>query len=171
MKNVFKFTGAVLLLTGLSGCVTDYEAGSRMAVREDINILREDLNRTQGRVETVELENQRLASEYAKLKTTAADARNQALMQERLDNLERQIQAMNQAREKDKQIIVDQLSTKIVEIMNRPVARSGEHIVAAGETLSSIALAYKVKVNAIMEANALQNPNSLRIGQRLIIPK
>jgi LysM repeat protein len=44
------------------------------------------------------------------------------------------------------------------------------HIVQPGETLTSIAARYGVSPQAIMAANALQNPNRIVSGQRLIIP-
>lgn len=44
------------------------------------------------------------------------------------------------------------------------------HIVSNGETLSSIAAQYSIKVETIMWQNGISNPNSLRIGQELVIP-
>ena len=46
-----------------------------------------------------------------------------------------------------------------------------EHVVKDGETLSTIAAAYKVKPAAIIEANDLKNPDVLRKGQKLFIPQ
>jgi len=44
------------------------------------------------------------------------------------------------------------------------------HVVQAGETLSAIAARYGVTTTALAEANQLQNPDRLAIGQRLVIP-
>lgn len=44
------------------------------------------------------------------------------------------------------------------------------HIVQFGDTLSHIAERYGVTVEAIMQANQLDNPNMLTVGQSLIIP-
>ena len=44
------------------------------------------------------------------------------------------------------------------------------HVVAAGETLSAIAARYGVTTAALVEANKLDNPDRLAIGQRLVIP-
>jgi LysM repeat protein len=44
------------------------------------------------------------------------------------------------------------------------------HVVKAGETLSMIATRYGVSIQAIIEANNLQNPNLLLVGQKLTIP-
>jgi LysM repeat protein len=46
-----------------------------------------------------------------------------------------------------------------------------EHVVKEGDTLSAIATAYKVKTSAIVEANKLQSPYTLRTGQKLFIPQ
>ncbi|MGQ9553412.1 MAG: LysM peptidoglycan-binding domain-containing protein [Anaerolineae bacterium] len=44
------------------------------------------------------------------------------------------------------------------------------HVVAAGETLSTIAEAYGVTTEALVEANDIDNPSLITIGQELIIP-
>jgi membrane-bound lytic murein transglycosylase D len=44
-----------------------------------------------------------------------------------------------------------------------------EHVVRRGETLSHIAQRYKTTVSAIQATNRIKNPNSVRIGQRLVI--
>lgn len=53
-----------------------------------------------------------------------------------------------------------------------PPAQSGGvvHIVAWGETLSSIALRYGTTVEAIRAANGLADPSRIYAGQRLVIP-
>ena len=55
-----------------------------------------------------------------------------------------------------------------------PTATPGSlviHVVQPGETLSSIARQYGVTSQAIMEANGLDDPNLLEVGQELIIPQ
>ena len=44
------------------------------------------------------------------------------------------------------------------------------YIVQQGDTLSGIAFAFGVDVRALMAANHITNPNSLRVGQKLVIP-
>jgi LysM repeat protein len=44
------------------------------------------------------------------------------------------------------------------------------HIVARGDTLSEIAAKYGVAQDLITKANAMDNPNMLYVGQKLIIP-
>lgn len=44
------------------------------------------------------------------------------------------------------------------------------YVVQPGDTLGSIALKYDVSVEAIMQANGLADPNTLSVGQSLVIP-
>lgn len=46
-----------------------------------------------------------------------------------------------------------------------------EHVVESGETLGEIARNYGVTVEVIVEANDLGDPDALRMGQTLFIPK
>ena len=51
----------------------------------------------------------------------------------------------------------------------KPVATS-HHTVAHGETVYSIGRAYKMNPNAIIAANNLGSPDTIKVGQRLVIP-
>jgi LysM repeat protein len=44
------------------------------------------------------------------------------------------------------------------------------HVVQPGETLSEIARTYGVAVDEIVQANGLDNPNAISVGQALVIP-
>ena len=50
------------------------------------------------------------------------------------------------------------------------VAAAIEHVVAAGETLSEIADLYGVTVEAIVEANELEDADLINVGDTLTIP-
>ncbi len=57
-----------------------------------------------------------------------------------------------------------------------PVAKTAAgdavtHMVAKGETLSSIALQYKVSISSLKSANKISDERKLRIGQKLAIPQ
>ena len=52
-----------------------------------------------------------------------------------------------------------------------PAATPLVHVVARGETLIAIAARYGVTVAAIREANGITDPNLIRVGQRLVIPR
>ena len=44
------------------------------------------------------------------------------------------------------------------------------HIVVAGDTLSAIARAFGVSLDAILAVNDIPDPNALLVGQRIVIP-
>ncbi len=46
-----------------------------------------------------------------------------------------------------------------------------EHVVEAGQTLSEIARAYGVRMESIVQENNLKDAGSIRVGQKLFIPK
>jgi len=64
------------------------------------------------------------------------------------------------------------LSASARDVRGKEAAQAGAtvHVVAAGETLSAIAARYGVTTAALVEANKLDNPDRLAIGQRLVIP-
>lgn len=64
------------------------------------------------------------------------------------------------------QLVIPGLTAADVEAANQIV-----HIVAAGESLGSIAVQYGVSVDAIIETNRIADPNRIRVGDRLIIPQ
>jgi LysM repeat protein len=47
---------------------------------------------------------------------------------------------------------------------------TGEHVVAAGQTLSGIASHYGIGVSELASTNGITNPNLIRVGQRLQVP-
>jgi LysM repeat protein len=49
-------------------------------------------------------------------------------------------------------------------------ARGERHVVQSGESLSAIAADFGVSVEAIMAANSLDDPNTIVVGQELLIP-
>lgn len=53
---------------------------------------------------------------------------------------------------------------------NIPVAGQQIHVVVSGETLGGIANRYNTSISAIVELNGLANPDSLAVGDELLIP-
>ncbi|MFN2132533.1 MAG: LysM peptidoglycan-binding domain-containing protein, partial [Anaerolineae bacterium] len=51
-----------------------------------------------------------------------------------------------------------------------PTSTSALYTVRASDTLAAIAQAYGVTVSAIVEANSIQDPNVIEVGQALVIP-
>jgi LysM repeat protein len=51
-----------------------------------------------------------------------------------------------------------------------PTSEPVVHVVQPGDSLAAIARRYGVPLEAVIEANAIQDPNLIRAGQRLVIP-
>jgi len=180
--RLFFILGACFASIGLlPGCTTYDDSRSAVQENENILVLREDVNRCKSRMETMEIEQQRILNEIQQMRAKGQDENTNA----KLDELERRITALDAARASDRQAIIDQLSGNVAKMMGATAAPKTtkktsssaasttgyEHIVKEGETLSTIAAAYKVKPSAIIEANDLKNPDALRKGQKLFIPQ
>ena len=192
MKTYLRIAGAFslmsLVVAGLSGCNTLSDSDRAVAQeREDMNIMRTDIDRLNGRLERMEMENARIAKELEQVRNSASSSSaDRAAAQTRMNDIERRLQLLDAAREKDRKAIIDQLSAKISEILSanrgptsRPrtaprttAAGAGQtvHEVQPGETLSAIAARYKVRADAIIQANDLQDPDHLVAGKTLVIP-
>jgi LysM repeat protein len=59
---------------------------------------------------------------------------------------------------------------KAVAVPPAPVVTGPTHVVAKGETLTSIAKLYKVSVADLQKSNKIENERTLQIGQTLTIP-
>ena len=193
MKQYLKIIGIMTVLANLLGCATMQDSSDVTQQQEDMLLLKEDLNRTKGKLETLEMEYQRLLRELDALQGAANSSKGEtSSTQARLDEIDRRLSVLEGARIKDRQAIVDQLSGKMADIMGDGAtgkssrkSKAGstkagagtagttgyEHVVKDGDTLTAIAAAFKVKTSAIIEANKLQSPYTLRTGQKLFVPQ
>ena len=176
-----------LVYLTLTGCVTYTSGYGQRATeqREDVLLLREENQRLVGRIEGLEIEAQRMQRELDAQRNELQRTQSQDVST-KLVELDQRIVALQQAREKDRQELVDRLTKTIEQLMKsqttaRPANTSTraatttgygyEHVVGAGETLSQIAAAYSVRAKTIIDANHLKNPDQLRVGQKLFIPE
>ncbi len=173
----------VALLALASGCATiEDQNRAELEHEQDMEILQDKVNKLQGRIEGIEIEQQRIHQQLdAVPRSSAAQIES---LQARVNELDARIQSVNAAREKDKQVIIDQLSGKIAQVVSssnsskaatksNKKAASGEgyeHVVEGGQTISAIAQAYGVRTSDIITANDLKDPNHLKVGQKLFIP-
>ena len=184
------------LLAG-GGCITYYDERNAQAMEEAENqrVLNERLKRIEGQIEGLQMENQRLGTEIETVRRQMDTVgQNQSrLMQGQLEELAKRIRALDEARATDRQAMLDDISRKVADLINRRAPSPGststggratptrrpatgnevgyEHVVAENETLSAIAQAYGVKTTAIIEANNITDPTKVRVGQKLFIPK
>lgn len=177
-----KNAALALSFTAASGCVTLVDENAMTRQQADMDIIREDIQKLSERLNSVQLEQQNLTREMDALKKAP---REDADSRARIDELNRQIRAVNSAREADRKQIVEELSRKVAAIVGGSAGVSSgssggsrsatsetgyEHVVKAGETLSKIAKEYKVSVATIRQANGLKS-DVVRLGQKLFIPQ
>ncbi len=189
-----KYLRLLPVVAGLSlagaGCVAvpATEALPPPASQADMGYLREELRRLNARLDASEAELGRVQEDIVAARSGQPDmasATQVASMQTQLDDLQRQIRALDSARVQDKKEIYDDISKKIATLLKSAPASSGasraakprsgsqtgiEHVVQPGETLSKIAVAYGKKMQALMEENGLKNADSIYVGQKLFIP-
>ncbi|TAN38185.1 MAG: LysM peptidoglycan-binding domain-containing protein [Verrucomicrobia bacterium] len=193
-RNRALLLAPVLLAGGFAGCVTtqDYQTKLDAQAQENARLLQEQTGKLVGRVEALEVENQKLNNDIAALRANqsraAAGATDTQALRAELGDFDRRIRTMEAGREKDKQELVDTLSRKISQIMGgAPVdsgskrrksssgeshsSGGGDYVVKSGDSLSKIASAHGITLAALMEANGIKNSNQIRVGQKLVIPK
>jgi len=161
------------LLAG--GCVSTVNERRMQEMRRqtEFDRMTAAVSRIEERVEALSVAQQGIYEEIEALKTAAKDDRAKTAAD--LQRLAEQIKAGEAALEAARRDIVDFLSKRMAEIMRRPgqgrFETGVEHAVQAGETLSQIAAAYGVTVEAVVKANGLKNPDAIRAGQVLFIPQ
>ena len=169
--------GIGLLLSG--GCVTLVDQSAMAQQQADMERMRDEVQRIQEKLNGIELEQQNLAREIG---TIRGSPKEDTVVRNRIDTLERQVQSLAAARDTDRKQIVNQVAS-LVGSSSGGASSSGhssgrksasqtgyEHVVESGQTLSAIAAAYKVSMTSIKNANNLKS-NTVRVGQKLFIPK
>ncbi len=166
-----------------SGCVTAYPdtaATEQARLRTEVSYLNQNFERMQNRLDVVQEEQEQLLRELDRLRNTVE--RDHQAEQTRLrDEMEKRFAAFEQERETERNYIIEQVTQRIAAHLEQAGTRTSAagagrtehgryHEVRAGETLSEIAAAYQVRANVIAQANDLENPDRLRVGQRLFIP-
>lgn len=180
------------------GCVTvpdrDDGAAQAQAAREkaEISALRADLDSMKERVAGIERNTLEAMQKLEALKGTfSTESRS---LHESISAQERVIKASEASHEELRKRIIEDLSTKLEQIMRRQGAPAvtpkgsqgghssasndtktskgagGEYIVKQGDTLTAIAARHGVKASDISQANGLKD-GKIRIGQKLVIPE
>ncbi|MFH1038692.1 MAG: LysM peptidoglycan-binding domain-containing protein [PVC group bacterium] len=96
-----------------------------------------------------------------------------------IEALRKELDSTRGTTEKKISIILDEVARENERILKSIQSSRGkagfaqgyEHVVKSGESISTIAREYKVTSDAIVQANQLTNPNSIRVGQILFIPQ
>jgi LysM repeat protein len=152
-------------------------------VAQQLAILDEKLNRLRADVEALQFNQEKTQKQIAELQTQVLNLRqaNTGTSTTDLQTLEAKIKAVDAAREKDRQVILDQLAKELANLSASragagattpkvPAGEAKEHVVQKGETLTAIAKQYGVTVADLRKANSLTG-DDIRVGQKLTIPK
>jgi LysM repeat protein len=171
-RLVMVMMGVGLLLAG--GCVTMVDQNTMAQQQADMERMREDVQRLHEKLNGIELEQQNLTRDIGSARGSSKD---DGVIRNRLDTLERQVQSLAAGREADRKEIVNKVANLVGSSSEGGSSTSAgssqtgyEHVVESGQSLSAIAAAYKVSMTSIKKANNLKSSN-LRAGQKLFIPK
>ncbi|MEO8045303.1 MAG: LysM domain-containing protein [Spartobacteria bacterium] len=88
----------------------------------------------------------------------------------KIDLLSQQILRLQQAIEHPKAMGLDHTIPTATAVSSPIPADANTHVVARGETLTSIARMHKVTIDELQKLNHIENDRKLQIGQTLVIP-
>jgi LysM repeat protein len=181
MKTLSPF-GAVLVLCGLgitTGCNTlgTQQRIATVRTQSEMDRISAEVAKLKERVEALAVSQQQLCQQVESVQASVRD--ENARTRQNLADMDRAVKAFDETQRASRQEIEDLMVKRVSAAISHAqpaaqaqrVERGYEHVVQAGQTLSEIASAYKVKPQDIIKANKLQNPNALRVGQKLFIPE
>lgn len=172
------------VLVSFCGCgtLTEEDRSMLSGMREDIRSLELQVTQANGRLDAVEAAQTQLREDVQSSRAST-DAGKDSL-ESRVEGLDRAVKAVDKARLEDREEIVRQLSKKIVEVVRgergtgsgtgavTPPAGGSRHVVKQGETLTGIARTYGVTLDALRQANGINDASgAIRVGQTLTIPR
>jgi LysM repeat protein len=158
--------------------ITTATVNGQQTVTQSLGILDEKVSHLQAQIEDLQFQQQKSQKEVEKLQADLEELRRSggAVSVNDMKALDDRITAVDAARQKDKQAIIDQLAKELANLgggkpTGKPTAPSEgkEHVVQKGETLSAIAKSYGVTVVDLKKVNNLSS-DDIRVGQKLAIP-
>lgn len=167
-------------------------------IREDINALKGQIDELNYKINKIS-QTQNQQSNEINATLNEWKKQNQNDMNKKISSIDAALQKIEKKQDQDKKelenkmkIIIDEVSRENQELRKQinsikkpssaPSARqtspqtrstdnSGTYTVVAGDTLAKIAQSFGISLKNIMETNNIDDPNSIRIGQKIIIPK
>ena len=166
------FFAAAVLFARYSTCTAEDQT-----VSQSVGVLDEKVSKLMAQSEDLQFRYQQLQKTIDKLQTDLVELRKAVAASggdspTDLKRLEDRIAAVDAARQKDRQAIIDQLAKELAggSSGKTPVKTDGkEHIVQKGENLTAIAHQYGVSVADLKKANNLTGTD-IKVGQKLILP-
>ncbi len=175
MKNLLFPVLATCLFVG---CTTTVPQRRKQTVRYEsrLSALEGSVDRLEKRVQGLHQSQQDAYDQIDRLERQQDD--KAAKIEKELAEVAGTVAALDTRQARMKKELVDQLTAKIASLLqetgsgsSRENLRGREHEVRAGQTLSEIAAAYGVSIDAIIDANDLKDPDNIRKGQKLFIPE
>jgi len=177
-KELLKFAMVLVVCT-----VTVVPAqGQEQTVAQQLSILDERISKLRADVDALQFSQQQLQQDIKQIQGQMDEVRHAGPSASANDvqALEARVQKLDAAREADKKAIIDQLAKELAGMSGAhggktatppaTAATGSEHIVATGETLTSIAKSTGTTIADLRKANNLTS-DSLKVGQKLVIPK
>ena len=168
---------AALIIAALVATRTGARAADEPSVSQSLGVLEEKVSKLtaltedlQFRYQQLEKTNEKLQADLVELRKAIATAGGASPAE--LKALEDRIAAVDAARQKDRQAIIEQLAVELAggNHGKTPVKSDGkEHVVQKGESLTIIARKYGVSVADLKKANNLTS-DDLKVGQKLALP-
>ena len=156
--------------------------GQEQTVAQQVSILDERLSKLRADVDALQFSQQQVQQDIKQIQGQMDEVRHAGPSASANDvqALEARVKALDAARETDKKVIIDQLAKELAAMSGShsgktstqpaPATNGTEHIVAAGETLTSIAKSTGTSIADLRKANSLTS-DTLKVGQKLVIPK
>lgn len=199
-KSISAIGYLLLAISLLGGCLTidsskkqDEVAQMRSSVSEELIKLKQDIKSLKGQLDELQFRinkiSQMQSQQSKELNTTLKEWRKdtQNDIEKRIAGVESKLQTLEKRQGQDKKelqdrtdIIVEEVTKENKELRKQIetirtsrsyISEEGYYVVSEGDTLSKISQGFGVSIKSIMEANNITDPNSIRKGQKLIIPK
>ena len=152
-------------------------AAEDQTLSQSLGVLDEKVSKLTAQSEDLLFQYQQLQKTIEKLQTDLVELRKAVAAAggdspSELKRLEDRIAAVDAARQKDRQAIIEQLAKELAggNPGKSTVKSDGkEHVVQKGEYLTTIARKYGVSVADLKKANNLTS-DDLKVGQKLVLP-
>ena len=168
---------SLFFITALLFARNSARAADDQILSQSVGVLDEKVSKLMAQSEDLQFRYQQLQKTIEKLQTDLVELRKAVAASggdspSELKRLEDRIAAVDAARQKDRQAIIDQLAKELSgsPTGKNPTKSDGkEHVVQKGENLTAIAHQYGVSVADLKKANNLTG-NDIKVGQKLALP-
>ena len=152
-------------------------AADDQPLSQSLGVLEEKVSKLTAQAEDLQFRYQQLQKTIEKFQSDLVELRKSVataggVSPSEIKMLEDRIAAVDAARQKDRQAIIEQLAKELSGgSPGKPTPKSDgkDHVVQKGETLTTIARKYSVSVADLKKVNNLTS-DDLKVGHKLVIP-